>query len=128
MNSQLKKIAALPIDFSIQKQHLVHQFKYLYTLANQTDKSFLGAVSAQEKKQTKGLEALEKRLLKAEKNVHKDYLNRLEALHSALFPNGSLQERFTNFSEFYMDHGDELIKRLKLELEPLNQKFHVLTL
>jgi uncharacterized protein YllA (UPF0747 family) len=60
--------------------------------------------------------------------VHKDYLNRLEALHLELFPNGSLQERFTNFSEFYMDHGDELIKRLKLELDPLNQKFHVLTL
>jgi bacillithiol biosynthesis cysteine-adding enzyme BshC len=128
MNSQLKKIAALPIDFSIQKQHLAQQFKHLYALANQTDKSFLGAVSAQEKKQIKGLKVLEKRLQKAEKKMHKDYLNRLEALHLALFPNGSLQERFTNFSEFYMDHGDELIKRLKLELDPLNQKFHVLTL
>ena len=50
--------------------------------------------------------------------MHKDYLNRLEALHLDCFRMGGLQERFTNFSEFYMDHGDEFIKRLKLELDP----------
>ena len=67
--------------------------RHLYTIADQTDKSFKGAVSAQEKKQLKGLEALEKRLLKAEKKSHKDYINRLEAIHLELFPNGGLQER-----------------------------------
>ena len=83
---------------------------------------------AQEKKQIKGLEALEKRLLKAEKKVHKDYIERLESIHLELFPSGGLQERFTNFSEFYIEHGDAFIESLKSELIPLNQKFHVLTL
>ncbi|MDA7707600.1 bacillithiol biosynthesis cysteine-adding enzyme BshC, partial [Flavobacteriaceae bacterium] len=125
---QIKKIASLPIDFSSQKEQLKQQFKQLYAIANQTDKSFNGAVSAQEKKQIKGLEALEKRLLKAEKKVHKDYIERLESIHLELFPSGGLQERFTNFSEFYIEHGDAFIESLKSELIPLNQKFHVLTL
>tara|TARA_B110000967_G_C18873071_1_gene556595 strand:- start:58 stop:1659 length:1602 start_codon:yes stop_codon:yes gene_type:complete len=128
IKSQLQKITALPIDFSLQKKQLEKQFEHLYMLAKQTDKSFLGAVSAQEKKQLKGLETLENRLQKAEKKAHKEYFNRLETIHLELFPNGGLQERFTNFSEFYVVHGDDFIKRLKLELAPLNQKFHVLTL
>ena len=126
--SQIKKISSLAVDFSIQKSHLKKQFEALYLIANQTDKSFKGAVAAQEKKQLKGLEALEKRLLKAEKKSHKDYINRLETIHLELFPNGGLQERYTNFTEFYLEHGEEFIKHLKLELAPLNQKFHVLTL
>ena len=128
IQSQIKKVSSLSVDFSIQKSHLKQQFEQLYLVADQTDKSFKGAVSAQEKKQIKGLEALEKRLLKAEKKSHKDYIDRLEALHLELFPNGGLQERYTNFSEFYLEYGDEFINHLKLELTPLNQKFHVLTL
>ena len=128
IESQIKKITTLAIDFSSQKEQLKKQFEYLYTIANQTDKSFKGAVSAQEKKQIKGLEVLEKRLLKAEKKVHNEYIKRFESIHLELFPNGGLQERFTNFSEFYLEHGDALIETLKLQLDPLNQKFHILTL
>ena len=125
IDSQIKKMTVLTIDFSNQKTALKQQFLALYNMASQTDKSFLGAVSAQEKKQIKGLEVLEKRLLKAEKKSHKNYINRLEQLHSELFPNGNLQERFSNFSEFHLEHGDDFIERLKKELVPLDQNFHI---
>ena len=46
------------------------QFEHLLNIANQTDKSFIGAVKAQEVKQLKGLDNLEKRFLKAEKRIH----------------------------------------------------------
>ena len=128
IDSQLKKISKIPIDFSEQKATLRRQFSTLYKVASQTDKSFMGAVAAQEKKQMNGLEALEKRLLKAEKKSHKNYIERLEQIHLELFPNGSLQERFSNVSEFYLDYGDEFIDRLKLELAPLNQNFYIFSL
>ena len=35
------------IDFSDQKKHLKQQFENLYSIAKQTDASFLGAVAAQ---------------------------------------------------------------------------------
>ena len=116
------------IDFSAQKEALKKQFEALYEMAQATDKSFLGAVKAQEAKQIKGLENLEKRLLKAEKRVHQDHLNRLISLQNELFPNQSLQERKANFSEFYVEFGEELIEKLLEELKPLGNDFKVLVL
>ena len=69
-------------------------------IALHTDKSFLGAVKAQEKKQLKGLEQLEKRLLKAQKKKYKEQLERILSLRISLFPKESLQERVDNFSEY----------------------------
>lgn len=128
IDSQIKKTSKFIIDFSEQKAAISQQFLVIYNIASQTDKSFVGAVSAQEKKQIKGLEVLERRLLKAEKISHANYIDSLEQIHLELFPNGSLQERFLNFSEFYLDYGDEFIDRLRHELAPLNQNFHIFSL
>ncbi|MGA8852912.1 MAG: bacillithiol biosynthesis BshC, partial [Christiangramia sp.] len=99
----------------------------MYDLAEKTDKSFLGAVKAQEVKQLKGLDNLEKRLLKAQKRKLKDEVERIAELQNDLFPNRSLQERQTNFSEFYAEYGDELIEGLMEELDPLESNFKILT-
>lgn len=121
-----QQLSKIKIDFSKQKAHLQEQFKDLYVLANQTDKSFVGAVKAQERKQIKGLENLEKRLLKAEKRVFVDKLKRITEIQDHLFPNGSLQERSQNFGEFYAEFGEEFFSLLKDELEPLDDYFTVL--
>ncbi|MDP1086666.1 bacillithiol biosynthesis BshC, partial [Klebsiella pneumoniae] len=77
----------------------------LYKMAEQTDVSFRKAVAAQEKKQLNGLDALEIKLLKAQKRKLADHLQRVTLLQNELFPNGSLQERTANFSEFYLEYG-----------------------
>ena len=100
----------------------------MHVLANQTDKSFSGAVKAQEAKQIKGLEHLEKRLLKAQKRKYKEELNRIIELQNELFPNESLQERSANFSEFYIEYGAALIEKLMDKLQPLENEFAVLIL
>lgn len=123
-----KKISEIPIDFSKQKSFLQEQFKELYTLAEKTDASFLGAVAAQEKKQLNGLDHLEKRLLKAQKRKLSDVLERLSAIQRELFPNGSLQERTHNFSEWYLEYGEELLKVLKRNLNPLDPEFTLVVL
>lgn len=124
----VKQISEIKIDLSVQKQHLNEQFKNLYRLAEQTDKSFKGAVAAQERKQIKGLENLEKRLLQAQKRKLKDHIERVTTLQDDLFPGQSLQERNMNFSEFYLDYGNSLISKLANELEPLKGEFLVLTI
>ena len=122
-----KEYSKFTIDFSEQKNHLKNQFENLYKIAEQTDKSFIGAVKAQEAKQIKGLENLEKRLLKAEKRIHTEDLERIIHLQNELFPNQSLQERKTNFSEFYTEHGNQLIKKLLEKLDPLEQNFTIIS-
>ncbi|NNF19128.1 MAG: bacillithiol biosynthesis BshC, partial [Flavobacteriaceae bacterium] len=91
-----------------------------------TDKSFLGAVKAQEVKQLKGLDNLEKRLLKAQKRKLSDQVSRLTALQNELFPNQSLQERQMNFSELYLEMGPGLIEKLKQTLQPIPSEFLIL--
>ena len=126
INRKVRKISNIDIDFSPQKEQLVRQFEGLYKLAEKTDKSFLGAVKAQEVKQLKGLENLEKRLLKAQKRKLSEEVGRIARIQNELFPNGSLQERQTNFSEFYLEYGDKLLKTLTEELNPLEQNFKIL--
>ncbi|MFD1095414.1 bacillithiol biosynthesis cysteine-adding enzyme BshC [Salegentibacter chungangensis] len=127
INRKVRKISNIDIDFSPQKQHLVEQFQEMYKLAEQTDKSFLGAVKAQEVKQLKGLEKLEHRLLKAQKRKLEDEVSRIAELQNELFPNHGLQERRTNFSEIYAEYGDQLIPELIENLNPLEANFKILT-
>ena len=127
-NQKTKLLSDFTLDFTIQKEALRKQFEELYKMAQATDKSFFGAVKAQEAKQIKGLENLEKRLLKAEKRIHQEQLNRIIWLQNELFPNQSLQERKANFSEYYLEFGQNFIDKLVEELKPLEQQFSVVVL
>ena len=128
IHKKVKEVSDFVIDFSKQKKILKDQFSELEKIAAQTDKSFIGAVKAQTKKQLNGLDNLEKRLLKAEKRKHHELASRIKKLQDELFPNQSLEERQRNFSEYYLEHGDELIKALKEHLDPLRQEFSIVTL
>jgi bacillithiol biosynthesis cysteine-adding enzyme BshC len=126
IDKKIEERSSLKIDFSKQRAQIDSHFEELQKIANQTDKSFIGAVDAQKKKQLKGLDNLEKRLLKAEKRVHEDIVNRITDLQDELFPKQSLQERNTNFSEFYLEYGEELIPKIKSVLKPLDLEFTVI--
>ena len=120
-----KKESRFILDFSKQKDYLQVQFDALREMASKTDSSFIGAVNAQETKQIKGLNNLEKRLIKAEKKQNADKLNRVTVLQDELFPNQSLQERTANFSEFYLEGGEVFIEKLFAALKPLEHRFEV---
>ena len=126
VNQKTKTLSEIDLDLSNVKEQLKKQFEALYTIANQTDNSFIGALKSQEIKQIKGIEHLEKRLLKAQKRKLADVLERIIQLQNELFPNQSLQERQTNFSEFYLENGECLIQALIEKLQPLEQRFDVL--
>ena len=128
VNKKIKEISGLEIDFSKQRMQIESYFMQLEEMASQTDKSFIGAVKAQKKKQLNGLDNLEKRLLKAEKRKHQELTERIKKIQDEIFPSQSLQERNTNFSEFYLEYGDNLIPRIKEALEPLKGEFTVISL
>ena len=123
IHEKTKELSLFKIDFSEQKEALRKQFAELLKIAEQTDKSFIGAVKAQEAKQIKGLENLEKRLLKAEKRVHIERLDRIADIQNQLFKNGSLQERKNNFSEFY---SNKFKNDVVLLSNPLNTHFKII--
>ncbi len=124
----LTKLSEINLDLTNLKETISQNFIKLYKLSVMTDKSFLGALKAQESKQIKGLNNLEKRLLKAQKKKYEGKLERLRLIKEELFPNNSLQEREINFSEFYQNHGDRLIDCLFENISPFNNKFLVISL
>lgn len=128
ISNKTKQLSEFAIDLSPQKEQLKKQFDALFEIANKTDKSFVGAVKAQEVKQLKGLENLEKRLLKAQKRKLSEVLERITDLQNELFPNQSLQERQANFSEFYIENGALLIPTLMEQLKPLENNFNIIKL
>lgn len=120
INKKIRQISNIDLDLTNLKEQLKEQFEHLQTLVDQTDQSFKGAVNAQEKKQMKGIEHLEKRLLKAQKRLLSDHVGRLVLLHDQLFPNDQLQERSLNFVSFYLEMGTAFVPNLLKSLDPLN--------
>ena len=123
INKKIRQISSVNLDLGFLKDQLKEQFDYLHTLVAQTDPSFEGAVAAQEKKQTKGVQHLEKRLLKAQKRVLSDQIQRLELLHNELFPGDQLQERSLNFTAFHIETNGQLIPLLLKSVQPLRSDF-----
>ena len=123
INHRVRQISNIDIDLGEFKAHLNQQFEALYSLAKQTDASFLGAVEAQEKKQKKGIDRLEKRLLKAQRKKLVDHINRLTELQQELFPMGDLQERRVNFAEFVLQYADDFIPFLMKHIDPNEKDF-----
>jgi bacillithiol biosynthesis cysteine-adding enzyme BshC len=116
----------IKVNFKEKVGFLKQQFSNLKEVAKKTDVSFVNAVNAQERKQIKGLENLEKRLLKAEKIRQKELVERITTLQNQLFPNQSLEERQRNFSEYYLEYGNTFIDALKNSLKPLELEFTIL--
>ena len=129
-DKKTKEFSTFSIDFSEQKTILQQQFEALQQIALQTDKSFLGAVKAQEAKQIKGLENLEKRLLKAERKNHASKLERIIEMQNELFPNQTLQERKANFAEYhsFVESYVLFFALLFANTKPLDQNFSILKL
>ncbi len=125
INFEIRRVSNIDLDFTPAHQLLEDQFVRLRQIARETDKSFEGAVNAQEQKQKKGLQQLEKRLLKAQKRVLSDHVSRIAELYDIIKPLGGHQERIENFSFFYNQLGNTLIQKLIQESDSIQGKFIV---
>lgn len=123
INKKVRQISNIDLDLQFLKHQLEEQFTRLEGLVKKTDNSFEGSVKAQRQKQFKGIDKLEKRLLKAQKRKLADQVARMTALHLSIFPHGGLQERQQNFFEYYLEYGDLLLDILREHLDPLALKF-----
>ena len=122
----VKTYSKIKFDFLPLENALNDQFSILRKIAEKTDKSFIGSLHAQEKKQIKGLQNLKKRLLKAEKKYHYEKINKIIEFQKSFFPLGIFQERIVNFIEFCKEDRSSFLKKLKENLNPLNNKFTVI--
>lgn len=100
---------------------------YVSILAKTTDVGLQISIKSQHQKQLKSLVQLEEKLLRLAKQKNESSLNQISKIKQQLFPNNSLQERHDNFISFYLTHGENFIKIMKVNLNPLNPNFVVLS-
>lgn len=92
-----------------KEQDLINSFSEIKTKAEQTDKTFVNLVNAEETRQLKSFKRMQKRLFKAEKIKQSEKFDQMQNLFLKVHPGGTWQERVFNFSVFYADFGKQWI-------------------
>ncbi len=113
------------LSLAEEKTQLERIFATAAKKAEEIDPTLKKAVLAEGAKQSKTLEQLEGRLMRAEKQRHDTAINQIRSLKDKLFPDGALQERRENFLNFYLRYGRDFFEVLKEQLDPLEPGFVV---
>lgn len=110
-------------ELNAEKELLADIFEKIKEKAVLIDNTLENSANAEIQKAINGLENLEKKLIRAEKNNHDIAVNQLKKIKEKLFPNGTPQERYDNFISLYLQYGELFFDTLKLNLYPSNNKF-----
>lgn len=111
-NRWVEEHTSLPLKLDAQKQTIRALFDGLETLAKQTDESMVGAVAAQRAKQLKGMDKLEKKLLRAEKRQHKEAMQHIDKLINVMYPTNIPQERHNSLWMWWLKIGGNPIDQV----------------
>ena len=127
-NEYVQQLAGKEINLKVEEEESKKLFLQLKTTASSIDKTLVQHVHALETEHFKKLAALEKKMLKAERNKQSTQLQRIWKLKSSLFPNNSLQERYENFMPYYAQHGPDFIQAILAHSLSLEQEFGIIVL
>ena len=101
---------------------------YQKIASKNSDLSLENSIKAQLQKQLSAIDNLQEKFIRAEKKRSKTAINQIAKIKKQLFPNNALQERHYNFIPYYLEYGDNFIKTLKNNFNPLIPNFVVLNL
>jgi bacillithiol biosynthesis cysteine-adding enzyme BshC len=115
------------LDLGSEQERLSTLMSKIAQKAQAIDETLEASVLAEETRWQKGLERLTKKLRKAEERNQAVGIGQIQALKQKLFPEGTWQERHTNFLEFAMNYPD-FTKELLEILDPLKFELYVMYL
>ncbi len=115
------------LSLATEQQLISLQLGAIHEKLARIDPTLLATASASDKKISKLLTSLEKKMLKAEKKRQQIGVNQIVKLKSSFFPNGILQERTENFSAWYLKNN-ALLEIIKNNSEPLSKNFQIIAI
>ena len=116
------------LDISLENDKKDLELVYERIASKTSDLGLKNSIKAQLQKQFSSLDRLQEKLIRVEKKKSETAINQIAKIKRELFLNNSLQERYDNFTFYYLINGESFIKTLKDNLDPLNPNFVVLTL
>jgi bacillithiol biosynthesis cysteine-adding enzyme BshC len=109
-----------------EKEKTVSLFKSLESKASLIDASLEEHVKALKQKQINILDKLSEKMIRSDRKKQEVAQERIDALKAYSFPNGKLQERYSNFFEFYLAYGDDFIKKMMENLSLPSNQFYII--
>ncbi len=122
----VKRESTVPLSLDKEKQIIKEFYGHLKKTAGAVDASLQRHTEALHAQALKKIEALEKKMLRAEKKKFEAQQRQLHKLKSQLFPHDILQERVENFMPFYAKWGSDFIKVVCENSLGLDQRFTIL--
>lgn len=115
-------------ELTDQKLAIEKAFDSIKAIANDIDKSIIPSIDAAKVKELKVIDQIESRIKRSVKQQYDVDLNKLNKVQEALMPNHKLQERTDNILTYISKYGLTIIDEIKENLDPLTDKFTLLTL
>ena len=126
MTELVERDSSIQLDLDKETEMMRLLYQQIKKVAGNVDNNLQNHTEALYTRALKKLNALEKKILKAEKLKFTSQQAQLHKMKSQLFPNESLQERTENFMLFYAQWGSSFIKSLYDNSLTLQQEFCVL--
>ena len=108
-NEWIRKNADKQLLLESEKQKISEQFKKIKKIAIEHDVTLNKHIEALETTALNKLSILEKKILKAARSREAATLRQIEKMKTAVFPNGSLQERVDNIVFWHAVYGNEIL-------------------
>ena len=127
LDSFVKNQSGNQLSLTKEKEELREFYRKQQEVAGHVDKGLKQHIAALEAKALKKLDALEKKMVRAEKRKYAEEQHTVHEMKNALFPNGDLQERVENFMPYFARWGKAFINCIYDHSLTLEQEFVVLT-
>ncbi len=127
INAFVKRQSTHELNLSEEKEQLKELFAKVAQKMKEVEPNLEKSAMAELSKQIKSMEQLESKALKAEKRKQEQSLQQIRNVNAKLYPNGKLQERYSNFMELYVKYGSAFIDVLLAELDPFDKNLCVIS-
>lgn len=126
LNMLVKRDSEVQLSLEKEKKQLDDFYDRLLLTAGAVDSTLEKHTASLHAQAIRKIEALEKKMLRAEKKKFEAQQRQLHKLKEQLFPHNSLQERIENFMPFYAKWGSEFIRIIYDNSPTLEQEFIIL--
>ena len=126
LNVLVKRDSEVQLSLEKERNELGGFYDRLFLTAGAVDPTLEKHTASLHAQAIKKIEALEKKMLRAEKKKFEAQQRQLHKLKTQLFPHGNLQERIENFMPFYAKWGSDFIKSVYDHSLALEQEFIIL--
>ncbi len=126
LNILVKRDSEVQLGLENERKCIYEFYTRLRNTVGAVDKTLQPHTEGLEKLALRKIDALEKKMLRAEKKKFEAQQRQLQKIKSQLFPHNSLQERIENLMPFYAKWGSGFIKILLAHSLSLEQQFMII--